>query len=158
MPMLKSMDRVTPCVQKQLKLEQLRLCRSVQDDGRCGLGIVNSRIVEFPAYRIPAHQIRVVGPENVTNQVEVIDVRIEPHVVLVGGHNHRHTVVQIGDERISTRCPTAATLNYFALGTFPLIPQSGECKQLAFPNLNTITLLHCSPLLPPVSSILCTKP
>ena len=49
-PRLKSMDRVPPCVQKQLKLEQLRLCRIVQDDGPCGLVIVNSRIVEFPAY------------------------------------------------------------------------------------------------------------
>ena len=66
-------------------LKQLRLCRSVQDDGRCGLGIVNFRIVELRAHGIPAHQIRVVGPENVTNHVEVIDVRIEPHVVLVGG-------------------------------------------------------------------------
>jgi hypothetical protein len=91
----------------------------------------NSRIVEFPAYGIPTHQIRVVGPENVTNHVEVIDVRIEPHAVLVGGHNDRHTVVQVGDERISSCCQNAATLNYLALGTFPLIPQSGECKELA---------------------------
>src|SRR3979490_3452871 len=35
------------CVQKRLKLEELRLRRSVQDDGRCGLGIDYFKIVEF---------------------------------------------------------------------------------------------------------------
>ena len=76
------------CVQKQLKLKQLRLCRSVQDDGRCGLGIVNSRIVEFSAYGIPAHELCIVRLENVTNCLEVGHVWIKPEVVLVRCHNH----------------------------------------------------------------------
>ena len=65
-------------------LEQLLLGWSLQCDGRCGIGIVNFRIVEFSADGIPAHHVRVVRLENVTNRLEVIDVGIEPQVVLVG--------------------------------------------------------------------------
>src|SRR2546422_9718978 len=62
--------------------------------------------------------------------------------VLVGGHNDGHAVVQIGDERIGTRCQDRAALNHLPLRTFPLVPQSGERKDIAFTNLETVRLLR----------------
>jgi len=46
------------------------------------------------------HWLGIVGLENVTNRVEVIHVRIEPHIVLVRRHDDGHAIVQVGYERI----------------------------------------------------------
>ncbi len=76
-------------------LEQPLLGWSVQRDGRGGLGIVNLRIVEFPADGIPAHQVCVVGFENVANCVEVSYVRIE--------FRNAGVVVTVSDRALSVR-------------------------------------------------------
>src|SRR5439155_16638756 len=64
-------------------LEQPLLAWSLQCDGRCGIGIVNFRIVEFSADGIPAHHVRVVRLENVPNRFEFGNVGIEPEVALI---------------------------------------------------------------------------
>ena len=47
------------CIQKQLKLEELRLRRSVQDDGRCRLEAQEKNMIEEA---LKASRGRVFGP------------------------------------------------------------------------------------------------
>jgi len=76
------------------------------------------------------------------NRVEVIDVGIEPQIVLVRRNDDGHAIVQVGDERIRSRGQDRTALDDLPVGTLPLIPKAGERKDIAFTNFKTVRLLH----------------
>ena len=134
-------------------LKQFRLDGRVQRDRRRNLRAFILRIVQLRAYRIAAHLSCVVWLEKVPNCVKVRDIGIKPDFVLVWRHDHRHSVVHVSYERIGRCCQDRATLDDFSLGTFPLIPQARECKQISFAHFKTIGLLHASHRPPFVETI-----
>src|SRR5690348_14653683 len=132
-----------------LVLEQPRLDRIAQSYPHSRLRSLILRVVYFRAHGIAPHLSCVVGPENILNGVEVGHVGIEPHVVFIRGHNYGHPVVHVGHERIWPSRQDGAAFDDFALGTPPLIPQTGQRKHVSLANFKTVRLLdtaHCSPL------------
>jgi hypothetical protein len=69
-------------------------------DRRGALGVVVRNLVDAGAHGEAAHGFRVERSEQADDLIDILHGRIEPAIIVLGCDDHRHPVVQIGEQFI----------------------------------------------------------
>jgi len=88
-------------------------------------------VVDASAHRISSHRGSVERPEHLRYRSRISESRVQPEIVVIRTENYRHSVVNIGQERIRCGRKDRATLDHLSLRVCPPVPKAREGKQLA---------------------------
>jgi hypothetical protein len=103
--------------------------------------IIVLSLIDSRAYRVPPHQRGVERLQHLGKRNRVSEGWVQPKIVVVRAQDNRHSVVNIEQERIWSRCDDRAALDYIALWTLPSVPETSEREQIAAVSLEAIRLL-----------------